>query len=416
MPLSSNDHLHERLASWFPLLPRPRPACRALTERVDEINHLAHTAAHGPPEQRITTAAEACNKAALILSDCGLPDRAHQLCRRQFDLFHAHRPLAPTTAKLALQPLVNLGRLHIRNGHGNRAHQLLTHVYQALRTRTATTIDGRNIDLTDLTDDHRAARGDLVRFLWTVLLADGTRALTRAGRWNDALEHLERHKGIGDRMLDGRQVAVLTRIVNDDHEHALDLLAHSSTPETWEQAVASYLTTLCLTTAERDTQPADTDMVERYLALPHQSTPPVFRCRLGLCVLDLTNHTPITTDIIRQAITAADAYAAHDVLTHPACAQNMSDTDQRALTHIITTAGLHHGEEAPAEPLTELTDAIARSETSLAHALTRQQSTHDQPRRNYPSTTAPQPRGGLGDDLAGPTDTAEAAPRGMPRY
>ncbi|WP_175496850.1 hypothetical protein [Actinopolyspora alba] len=220
-------------------------------------------------------------------------------------------------------------------------------------------------------------------------------------------------------MLDGRQVAILTRIINDDHEHALDLLEHSSTTDMWEQAVASYLTTLCLTTAERETQPADTEMVERYLALPHQSTPLVFRCRLGLGVLDLTNHTPhtpITTDITRQAIAAADAYAAHDVLTHPACAQNMSDTDQHALTHIITTAGLHHGEEAPAEPLTELTDAIAASETSLAHALTRQQSAHDQPRRNCPSTTAPQPPGELGDDLAGPGDTTEAAPRGIPRY
>ncbi|WP_019854010.1 hypothetical protein [Actinopolyspora mortivallis] len=375
--LPSNDHLHERLAAWFPLLPRPRPACRALTERVDEIGQLAHNATHGPPEHRLTTAAEACNKAALILSDCGLPDRAHQLCWRQFDLFHAYSPLEPTTAKLALQPLVNLGRLHIRTGQASRAHQLFTHAYRALRTATATMLDGRNVDLNDLIDDQNAARGELVRFLWTVLLADGTRALTRAGRWTDALSHLEHHKGIGDRMLDGRQVAILTRIINGDHEHALDLLEHSSTTDTWEQAVASYLTTLCLTTAEHDTQPADTEMVERYLALPQHSTPPVFHCRLGLCVLDLTSHTPhhapITTDITRQAITSADAYVAREVLDDPLCAQHMSDTERHTLTHIIATAGLHHGEEIPAEILTELTDTVAESENSLVHELPRQQ-------------------------------------------
>lgn len=34
------------------------------------------------------------------------------------------------------------------------------------------------------------------KFLWTILLADGTRALTEAGRWGDALRHLEQYPEI----------------------------------------------------------------------------------------------------------------------------------------------------------------------------------------------------------------------------
>ncbi|GAB3288962.1 hypothetical protein [Parasphingorhabdus pacifica] len=369
MRSASNEHLRRRLTEWFPLLPRPRPTCRALPLRVEEVAQLAHAAAHGPDEQRLVSAAEAHNKAALLLSDCGLADRAHQLCWRQFDLFHAHAPLGPKTAKLALQPLVNFGRLHIRNGQGTRAHQLFTNAYQALRTKTATRTDNRNIDLNELVDGQDGRR-ELLRFLWTVLLSDGTRALTRAGRWDEALEHIKNHKGIGERMLDGRQVAIITRIVSGDYDQALDLLEHSSTPELWEQAVAACLSTLCLTIAGRNMRPSGTTMVDRYLELTKQPTPPVFQCRLGLCALDLTDHAPIVTEITRHAITSADAYAAHDVLAHPACAQGISEADRQALANILSTAGLHHGTETPTGLLNELMDAVAISEANLTHELT----------------------------------------------
>lgn len=376
--MPSNEYLRRRLAEWFPLLPRPRPACRALPRRVEEIAHLAHTAAHEPGTQRLVSAAEAHNKAALLASDCGWAERARELCWRQFDLFHAHAPLEPKTAKLALQPLVNLGRLHIRSGQGTRAHQLLTNAYQALRTKTATRIDNRNVDLNQLVDGQDARR-ELLRFLWTVLLSDGTRALTRAGRWHDALEHIEHHKGIGDRMLDGRQVAIITPIVNGDYDHALELLEHSATSEPWEHAVAAYLTTLCLTIADRNGQPSETTMVDRYRELIKQPMPPVFHCRLGLCVLDLTGHAAIATEITRQAITSADAYVARDVLAHPACGHNLPEADRHTLTHIISTASLHHGTETPTDLPTELMDAVAASEATVAHALT-------------PSTKAREPR------------------------
>jgi hypothetical protein len=58
------------------------------------------------------------------LSDCGLADLAQQMCWRQFDIFHAATSLTAKTAKFALQPIVNRGRLATRGGDGARAYQI----------------------------------------------------------------------------------------------------------------------------------------------------------------------------------------------------------------------------------------------------------------------------------------------------
>ncbi len=384
-------HLNDRLTEWFPLLPRPRPAARALTERVDEVARLSHAAAHGPDDERLVTAAEALNKAALILSDCGLADRAHQLCWRQFGLFYDHRPLASKAAKLALQPVVNVGRLHIRSGLADRAHQLFTDAFHAVRTSTPTVIDGHDVDLSELIDDNAAARRELVQFLWTVLLADGTRALTRAGRWAEALAQLEQHKGIGIRMLDGRQVAIITRILAGAYDEANDLLDASITPELWERAVAAYLTTLCLTHAGHYPRSAAATMVDRYIDLVQEGTPPVFACRLGLSVLDLaeaTSQAIIAREITRQAITSADAYAAHDVLTHPTCVHDITAADRETLTGVIADAGLHRTAETPNSVLDQLMDTVASVEVDLEHELVRlAEAVNATPAEKPPSTS-----------------------------
>jgi hypothetical protein len=71
-----------------------------------------------------------------------------------------------------------------RSGSQRRLEAL----FEAVKSRTDTVIDGRKIRLADLIsrdDDHR----EVVKWMWSVLLADGTRALTRAGRWAEALRH-----------------------------------------------------------------------------------------------------------------------------------------------------------------------------------------------------------------------------------
>lgn len=200
----------EETARRFPMVARPRPACPPLGERVAEIGDLASAAAGQSGAASLVLAAAAHNKAALIASDCGLPDLARSLCQQQLDLHLRARPLSGQAAKHAPEPAVNLARRRIRSGHGEAAYQLLDTLHRAARSRTDTVIEGRPVTFQGFTvsdDDHRA----LCRWLWAVLLADGTRALASTGRWDEALANVRKHAGTGQRLLDGRQVAILAR-------------------------------------------------------------------------------------------------------------------------------------------------------------------------------------------------------------
>ncbi len=371
--MSQHALLHGKLVDRFPLLPRTRPPGQALGLRIDEIRGLACSASRGPDESRLSSAAEALNKAALIASDCGLVDLARQLCWRQFDIFRAATPLTAKTAKLALQPIVNLGRLATRGGDGARAYRIFENVYHAVRTLAASEIDGRDIDFRHFVNQTEE-RQELRRFLWTILLADGTRALTRAGRWGDALRHLEQYKGIGKRMLDGRQIAILARCATGDYDAAIDMLDDSSTPDPWEQAVATCLRTLCLRIGN---QPADTSaaaMVRAYLRLEPSPEHRVFRTRLGLCVIDLAagahraGTSEVVARVIREAVADADAYSASDVLSHQLCRSRMAEADEDALTAIVELSGLGRA-TMPVNLLDDLMTSVKTSQVQLAQVL-----------------------------------------------
>src|SRR3954447_11179759 len=101
--------------AWFPLVQRPRPPAVPRQARVRQLPELIAQ----PGDDQLTRAAEVCNKAALIASDCGLPDLARTLCWRQHEVFQAARPLTASTAKLAMQPVLNVARQLIRDGDGN---------------------------------------------------------------------------------------------------------------------------------------------------------------------------------------------------------------------------------------------------------------------------------------------------------
>jgi hypothetical protein len=368
---TSQKLLEDRLTEWFPLVPRPRPYCRSLTHRVEEIQHLAESAAvDDSTETRISTAAETHNKAALLLSDCGLDDLADRLCWQQFDLFHAARPLPLRAAKLALQPVVNLGRLLIRTGHHDRAYDLFQNLFTAVRNQTTTTLDGRPVDFSHFVNQLEHLK-DIGQFLWAVLLADGTRALTRAGRWHDALQHLNHQKGIGKRMLDGRQVAILERHYAGDHTTARNLVDDSAVSEPWEQAIAAFLRALCTNAIEQRDEASVTGVVDVLLNLEPTPAHPAFRIRLGLCVLDLapTGKAPhLATWITREALATTDAYTARDVLSHDMCCMNMSEQRRTTLAAIVQESGLNRG-TMPADSLDKLMAAVSTSETQLAAGL-----------------------------------------------
>ncbi len=364
----AGTRLNALVEQWFPLLPRSKPVCRSLTERLDRVRRQADLASQHT-EDSLRRAAEAHNLAALIVSDCGMPALARDLCWRQFDIFATSGPYNQARAKLTLQPVVNLGRLHTRDGNGTAAYQLHEALFQAAQTRTEASVDGRTISLGNLVhpdDDHR----EIVRWLWTILLSDGLRALCRAGRWSEALHRAEQHHGLGHRLFDGRQVAIITHCVAHHHPEAIRLTEASATPTAWEQAVAACMKVICLTWAGQPTHSATTAMVNAYLALDPVPEHAVFHVRLGLSVADLAHHTQDTQPVIRiierSALDAADAYTARDALTNHTPSP-LAKAAAHALNKTVQAASL--GTTMPPPLLDNLMQSVHRSETALTHAL-----------------------------------------------
>ncbi|MGH3856757.1 MAG: hypothetical protein ACRDR6_25385 [Pseudonocardiaceae bacterium] len=199
--------------------------------------------------------------------------------------------------------------------------------------------------------------------------------LTRAGRWAQALQHAQQHKGIGQRLLDGRQVAIFAQAADHDFDAAHSMLASTLTPTPWEEAVAACLAVLCRRLADQQADTDITKMVDRYHRLEPAPEHTVFRVRLGLCVLDLATdagETPqVAERIVRDALESADAYAAHAVISHQTCHAHTTPGNSRALTEIVRVAGLGR-ETIPAGMLDDLMESVRTSEASIVDALAAQ--------------------------------------------
>jgi hypothetical protein len=353
-------------AQRFPLLPRARPACAPLAARVEELTELARTAVHNAD----TAAASAVhNRAALLASDCGLPELARTWCHRHARLYLDLVPLGGKSARCALEPLINLARLQIRAGRGEAAYQLLTGLYQAVTTRTNAVIDGIELPAAALTaadDDHRR----LHRWLWSIILADAPRALISAGRWRDALTHLRHHHGIGHRLLDGRQVAVLTPLINGDPATARAVLDASTPNEPWEHAVAACLAVLC----GRTTSEAVSTMLHHQEQLTPAPQLAVFHTRLGLSILDgaeAADHpgvSDIAAEVIQQTLASRDGYAIRDLLAHQRCAQLLTPGQASDAHGILQRCALGQ-QHLPADLHHALTLAMDHSADFLTRAL-----------------------------------------------
>lgn len=332
------------LARRFPLVARPRPPCLPLTERVGELGLLADTASrtHDP-----TTASAVLNQAALVASDVGMPDLARGWCHQHATVRLGGFPLDSREAIHALEPVVNLARLAIRDGDGHTAWRILNGLFHAVSERADTVVDGLRIpgDLTRSDSDHR----ELVQWLWRTLLVDGTRALTAAGRWQDALGHLRQRNGVGMRMWDGRQVAVIASAVSGAVDHALALLARTVPGQPWENAVTAALTLAC-----RREDPSEGEvraLLDRYEEAGWTERTAVFTTRLGLTVVDLLTGgehrleaAGVLTTLVSRAIDSRDGYCASEILTaRPEIPRSSRD----ALTEVASSCGLGHGRMSP---------------------------------------------------------------------
>ena len=288
-----------------------------------------------------------------------MPDLARALCWTQFDACQAARPesCGETTAKLILQPLVNLARLRIRGGDADAGRQILQSLYDAARSSSGQpVIDGRAVSLPALTTPAREA---LTQWLWAVLLTNSLRALCKAGRWTDALRQAQQHDGIGQRLLDGRQVAVVAHASASEQEEARKILLETSASEPWEHVVNLCLRAL---TGERGAE-AVTTMTGAYLSFSDPGHPWFTAC-LGLTVAELAvpggRHAAIGK-VASIATESRDAYIAAEILKSPVAGTAPQGT-LTDLSGMVFQSGL-------GQPLTALQEKHLTASASAAAAF-----------------------------------------------
>lgn len=337
--------LHQA-ARRFPLVARRRPPCRPLDERIQEIADLAQTSrASTDAADGLAAAAAAQNRAALIASDCGMPELAASLCRQQYEMYMEARPLTARTARYALEPLINLSRLLMRAGDPDAACSQLKELYRAVRTRDSARFGGLDLPIGDLTrfgHEHR----DLCQWLWGVMLADGVRALATAGRWERAALFAQQHHGVGRRLLDGRQAVLVAQALTGSPQLALASVGQSAAPEPWEEAVAACLAMLCRRAAGQPPNGAETASVDEYLALEQSPELVTFRIRTALTAIalsggeDLDDSGPIVSRIASEISGIEDGYVARDLLQSPDLKKKLTEAQQEQLLLTVKTAGL----------------------------------------------------------------------------
>ncbi|MFF0250158.1 hypothetical protein [Streptosporangium sandarakinum] len=352
-------------ARRFPLVGRPRPTCPSLPERVTEVAGIARHC------EGMHEAAHALNKAALLASDCGLPGLARDLCWQHINVYRAATtPLTVVQARYMLEPVINLARLQIRADNGSQALRLLEAVHRAVTANTTLLVEGRTLPLTGLIGT-RQEHHKLREWVWLLYLEDGIRALTLAGRWDEAAAHAETHRGVGLHLMDGRQAVIIAHCLRGE-QHAAHAALQESTPAyPWEQQVASCLAVMCA----HDASPARdiTTMVDRFLEQEPRQGYEVFRARLGLTVATLAGDTdPLATarvfaQVATETIEAGDGYAAREVIKHRGTTE-LPPTQREALAGLVTSSALGSG-ALPESVLTSLISSVEAAKKALAMNL-----------------------------------------------
>jgi hypothetical protein len=360
---------HGHIAQRFPLVARFRPACLPLPQRVRTLADLADTAAN-QTDQGLASAVY--NQAALIASDLGLPDLAREMCHQHAAAYLDACPLPGMSAIRGLEPVVNLSRLQIRAGHGDDGRQRLLDLYAAVEAGAAARFEDVAVpaNLTATDEDRQEVRA----WLWRVLLADGTRTLTIEGRWAEALTHLEAHRGVGKRMLDGRQVAVLAALVEGDTARATALLTATMPGDPWEQAVTTCLSVLCRRDVGQAVDVPLADLVTTYSERESAPGMTVFDTRLGLAVLDAIGSAEapaarrVVDDLHRRTTDAADGCAARENLTHPVFTAIATDRQVQDCHALVRACALGAG-TVPDELQGELTASLRVSDSVIRRSL-----------------------------------------------
>jgi hypothetical protein len=359
----------------FPLLSRPRPECPTLAERVAQISQIAQSTRAGGTDV-LAQATHALNKAALLVSDCGLISFARELCWQQINVFREAGPvLSVSEAGYMLAPVLNLARLDIRVGGGDGAVALMNTMLQAVRERVDMEIDGCVLPLATLIgtlDEHKK----LHEWAWKACIADGVRALAAQGRWDEAVTHAARHRGIGRHLLEGRQTTIVAECLGGSAATAVKLLEDSTLTEPWEWQVASCLKVMSSYSAGAA---VSTDVEVMVSAFVEQQPIPgyaPYRARLGMSVATLVAGVDpaaakhVLDRTAQEALKSADGYAAHEVAGHTNATVHLDEADRQALRDLATSSGLGTG-PLPEPVLDSLLTSVDLAAKALSSAICR---------------------------------------------
>lgn len=366
------------IATRFPLVSRAKPVCRPMAARIAELGDAAVRAeqAQAPIQQRLVAASEVYNKSALIASDCHLPELARDMCWQQWDAFATavggHGQSAELL-KLSLQPLLNLARQLIRDRQGQEAYEILMQLFVSANNKLPTKLNGRYIplDMANATDQERLA---IRRHLWAALLADGSRALISEHRWSEALELAQKFHGVGHRLLDGRQVLIITTLLDSGPEHALELLDATQTTTPWESAVATTLRAFALDQVGMSDSAVADLLVEKCLRTIATADPSTgsFAARLAATAADLLadTHPPqsaaVASALSRFACASVDAYVAREALTSSAVLRTLTPNVRESLTTLTKASCLGTG-AIPKRENEELHHHVQRAAIVINH-------------------------------------------------
>ncbi|MFB7618890.1 hypothetical protein [Kitasatospora sp. NPDC056181] len=328
--------------SRFPLVPRKRALARPLGHRVERLTELAKAA---EVNNDLVAASGVHNLTALLAADRGLPELARTLCFSHADLYLARRPLAAEHARLALEPLVNLANLAIRQGDGSAALYVLDELARSVASGSDAVVGGQTVTLANLTVPG-PAKGDVSEWLDNIRVYDGARALVRDGRWVDAYLHFKQAGGGGRRMFDGRQVGVIALTVQGHADLALKVLAEAPAEDPWEAVVASSLTVACLLLTGRPCAEQAEEMINVHRGLKSHDDMLIFDLRLALTVSDLAAAAgrPGEADRIfagaaRKTLAEPEGYSARDLLAHSR-SENLTRAEREQLAASAAAAGL----------------------------------------------------------------------------
>ncbi|SHG80526.1 hypothetical protein [Streptoalloteichus hindustanus] len=361
------------IAGRIPLVRRPKAAGLPLAERITHLTALTVEPAGAGHHDLVARASGVLNYAALIASDVGMPDLAAELCWRQHRVFAEARTLSPDIAVMSLMPLINISRLLTREGNGEGAYDLLLRLYRAAQRRETATIHGHDVDLSALIRteaDHRKISEEL----WVSVLVDGARALARIGRWTEAAEAMTAHRGVGNRLLDGRQIVIMSLMERGLDQQARATIESTTPTEPWENSVATLLRISCRPQTSPTPQPELDHALREALALvsPPDPATAAFQARVGLSALDLArNRTGPCVALLRDAVADVamlDAYAARDVLNHSLTHSQLTNAQRQKLNAVLAASGLDAG-SLSTDHSQALTTAAGKAEDALHRLL-----------------------------------------------